>query len=160
MLKYIICALSFSLVCNTASASPIVDVEGRRYEIQTVTGLLSIHRETIASQVWFGNSELARTFANEVGNVLGIPNYGIYGPMFSYYIYEGIGADYTSGWVYYTNRFQLPPGNRAQVNNATAGSYYTYAVAKDLGATEIPEPNSLTLLIAGAVLLVRRQVDG
>ena len=158
-MKYFLLALSLNLAVADAAAAPSVNVEGRRYEIGTVTGLLSSYRETITTQIWFGNSELARAFSNKTANDFGVPNYRLYGPMFAYYIYEGVGADYTTGWVYNPTRFVLPPENRAQNNNATAGNYYTYAVAKDLGPVDIPEPSSLLLLTVGAFVLVARRIS-
>ena len=146
-------AISCSLFCTFASAGPVVTVSGNLYEIETVTGLLGYYQTTIESQVWFGNSELARTFANEVGNAFGTPNYNLYGPMFAYDVYDGVGADYTMGWVYTPGRFNLEPGNRAQDNTASVGNYYTYATAQYLGTTSVPEPSSVLFFAFGVALL-------
>ena len=148
---------SFSLICAFASAGPIVNVDGKLYDIETVTGLLSTHRSTIETQIWFGNNALAQTFANKVGTQLGTPNYNLYGPMFGYYIYDGVGADYTTGWVYTPSRSGLDLTNRAQENNAGAGNYYTFATSRYLGVAEIPEPSSIFLLALGALILGARK---
>jgi hypothetical protein len=156
-MKRLVLALSCSLISAAASAVPVVTVNGNLYEIGTVTGLLSDHRSTIESQVWFGNSALARTLANEVGTVFGTPNHQLYGPMFGYYVYDGIGADYTTGWVYTPDRYNLAEDNRAQVNNATAGNYYTYATGKYVGVAAIPEPSSFLLFAFGLLMLIGRK---
>lgn len=153
-MKFLLQAVSCWLFCSAASATPIVEVNGSSYEIGTVTGLLSTYRSTIESQPWFGNSALAQAIANEVGTELGTPNYNLYGPMFGYYIYDGVGADYTTGMVYTPGRFNLEPNNRAQANNATAGAYYTYAIGRYIGPTAIPEPSTIALLSLAALLLV------
>jgi hypothetical protein len=142
-----------------ATAGAIIETHGSVYEIETVTGLLSTHRSTIEGQVWFGDSNLARDLANELGTLMGTPNVvGTYGPMFAYYVYDGVLADYTKGWVYYPNRFGVPEDNRAQDNNASAGNYYTYAVGRVVGtvAATVPEPPYPALTALAALLLTSR----
>ena len=146
-----------SLICAAASAGPVVNVNSNLYEIETVTGLLSTYRSTIVSQVWFGDSALARAIANEVGDQFRTPNIGLYGPMFGHYVYDGVGADYTTGWVYTPSSFNLALDNRAQENNASAGNYYTYAIGRFVGAAEVPEPSSISLLALGLFLLIGRK---
>lgn len=155
-MKRLVLALSCSLISAATSAVPIVAVDGNLYEIGTVTGLLSDHRSTIESQVWFGNSALARTLANEVGTLFGTPNHQLYGPMFGYYVYDGVGADYTRGWVYTPGRYNVGDGKKAQDNNAAAGNNYTYAIGTHVGVAAIPEPSSFLLLALGILILIGR----
>lgn len=146
-------ALIFSLVSFGAVAGPIIQIDGNLYKIDTYTGLLSTNRSTIESQVWFGDSSLARTFANALGVQSGLPNFGQLGPAFGYEIYDGVGADYTTSWFYKPTNAHLDPDNRAQVQNAAAGVYFTYAVAEQIGVVNIPEPKSYIMLLTGLILL-------
>ena len=146
-------ALIFSLISLGAAAGPIIQIDGNLYKIDTFTGLLSSNRSTIESQVWFGNSSLARTFANALGVQSGLPNFGQLGPAFGYEIYDGVGADYTTSWFYKPSNAHLDPDNRAQVQNAAAGVYFTYAVAEHISVANVPEPESYIMLLTGLILL-------
>lgn len=130
-----------------SSAGLIIEVDDNIYEMTTVTGLLSEHRATIENQIWFGDSDLARQFSNELKTQLAAPfNWGL-GPVFGFEIYDGVGADYTKGWFYKPSNVHLNIDNRAQVQNATAGVYFTYAVAEHVGTINVPEPNPLYLFL-------------
>ncbi|MCG5495576.1 hypothetical protein [Ectothiorhodospira variabilis] len=121
----------------------------------TVSGLLSSHRNMIESQVWFGDSDLARDFANTLGTQLSAPfNWGL-GPAFGFEIYDGVGADYTKAWFYKPTNYHIELDRRAQMQNASAGVYYTYAVAEHIGRADVrvPEPSSLMLFLMSISIL-------
>lgn len=153
-MKRLTLSLSTGLLSAAVCAGPIVNVKGALYEIEVTQGLLYQVRSTLESQAWFGDSSLAQALSNEVGNALGVPNGGLYGPMFAYQIYAGVGADYTTGFVYYPLRFTNPPDNRAQENNAAAGSSYSFAVGTYAGPATISEPGTLWLVGICALLLL------
>ncbi|WP_136681173.1 hypothetical protein [Neptunomonas sp. XY-337] len=151
----ILLVIFISLFSYKASAGPIVQVYDNLYEINTVTGLLSTHRLVIEDQAWFGDSDLARIFANELGTQLSLPNLGL-GPVFGFSIYDGVGADYTKGWFYNPRKPHQHENNRAQVQNAGAGVYYTYAVAKHIGVAEVPEPNLFIIFVMACISMLFR----
>lgn len=70
-----IAALTLASTTIAAHCAPSIEVNGNTYEIETVTGLLTEYRSTIENQVWFGNGELAQKFSNELGLLLGTPNF-------------------------------------------------------------------------------------
>ncbi len=141
------------LLSYSASAGPIIQVDDNLYEINTVTGHLSSHRSIIENQVWFGDRELARLFANELGTQLSLPNFGQLGPAFGFSIYDGAGADYTVSWLYKPSNTHLDIDNRAQVQNATAGGYYTYAIAEQVDAVDVLEPNTFMLFLMAWIFM-------
>ena len=122
-MKKLLVTTIFLLLTTKVFAGPIIEVEGNLYEMDTVTGVLSSHRLTIESQVWFGDDDLARVFANTVGTQISSPfNWGL-GPAFGFNIYDGPLADYTTSWFYKSTNHHLAVDNRAQVQNAAAGVY-------------------------------------
>tara|TARA_R110001583_G_scaffold31978_2_gene109001 strand:+ start:8491 stop:8988 length:498 start_codon:yes stop_codon:yes gene_type:complete len=142
-----------------ATAGVIYEAQGNLYDIETTSGLLSSLRSTIESQAWFANEDLARTLANEVGSSLGVLNVaGMYGPMFATSIYDGVGADFTTGWVYYPNRAGLPDDDRAQSMNFSYSNTWTFAVGSLVGPAPaaVPEPPHLVLVGLAAMLFARR----
>ena len=156
-MRNLLLSAAFFLFTTKVLAGPIIEVQGNRYEMDTVTGLLSDQRSTIESQVWFGDSDLARLFANTLGTQISAPsNWGL-GPAFGYEIYDGPLADYTKAWFYKPTNYHLAVDNRAQEQNATAGVYFTYAVANYVGAINVSEPSSLLLLSACMTLLIIRK---
>lgn len=155
-MKKLALSLSTIIFSAAACAGPIVNVKGDLYEIEVVGGLLYQVRSMLESQVWFGDPFLAQALSNEVGDAFGEPNYGLYGPMFAHRIYDGVGADYTTGFVYYSSRLSNPPDNRAQENNAAAGAGYTFATGTYVGRATVPEPSTLSLLGISAIFLLGR----
>lgn len=156
-MKRLLLTIVFLLLTTKIIAGPIIEVERNLYEMGTVTGLLSSHRSTIESQVWFGDSDLARVFANTLGTQLSTPfNFGL-GPAFGFEVYDGPLADYTTSWFYKPTNYHLAVDNRAQVQNATAGVYYTYAVAQNVGVANVSEPSSLILLPSSLIILFLRK---
>lgn len=156
-MKRLLLATAFLLLTTKVLAGPIIEVENNLYEIETVTGLLSSHRSTIESQVWFGDSNLARVFANTLGTQISTPfNAGV-GPAFGFEIYDGPLAGYTTAWFYQPTNYHLAEDNRAQVQNAGAGVYYTYAVANHVGVANVSEPSSLVLFsVFPGLLMIRK----
>lgn len=143
-----------------AAAGLIYEARGNLYDIETVSGQLSTLRPTIESQPWFGDKDLARALANEVGTSLGVLNSaGMYGPMFATSIYDDVLADYTTGWVYYPNRPGLPEDNRAQNVNFSYSNTWTFAIGTFVGAVPatVSEPPHLAFVALAAMLLVRRR---
>lgn len=146
---------------SVATAGAIYEAQGNLYDIETVSGLLSDLRPTLESQAWFADEDLARALANEVGSSLGVLNVArMYGPIFATSIYDGVGADYTSGWVYYPNRPGLPDDDRAQSMNFGYSNTWTFAVGSLVGPAPapaaVPEPPHLLLVGLAAMLFARR----
>lgn len=142
-----------------ATAGVIYEAQGNLYDIETVSGLLSSLRSTIEHQAWFADDDLARALANEVGSSLGVVNVaGMYGPMFATSIYDGVLADYTTGWVYYPNRPGRPKDDRAQSMNFIDSNAWTFAVGSLVGpaSAAVPEPTDLSIVALAAMLFVRR----
>jgi hypothetical protein len=83
-------------------------------------------------------------------------NFGL-GPVFGFEIYDGVGADYTKGWFYKPSNVHLDIDNRAQVQNATAGVYFTYAVAEHVGVVDVPEPSLLIIFTLSVLILLWRK---
>ena len=157
-MKKLFCLILLSVLSSKLLAGPIIQVQGNLYEMGTVSGLLSTHRTTIESQVWFGKSSLARTFANTLGTQLNAPfNFNL-GPAFGYEIYDGVLADYTKSWFYKPSNFHLEENNRAQLQNAGAGVYYTYAIATHVGVSKVSEPGSFILFSMLVLVLLSRKV--
>lgn len=142
-----------------ATAGVIYEAQGNLYDIETVSGLLSNLRSTIKNQAWFADDDLARALANEVGSSLGVLNVaGMYGPMFATSIYDGVLADYTTGWVYYPNRPGFPKDNRAQSMDFIYSNTWTFAVGSLVGPAPatVPEPPDLAIVALAAMLFARR----
>lgn len=145
---------------SVATAGVIYEAQGNLYDIETVSGLLSNLRPTIESQAWFADEDLARALANEVGSSLGVLNVArMYGPMFATSIYDGAGADYTTGWVYFPNRSGLPDDDRAQSMNFSYSNTWTFAVGSLVGPAPaaVPEPPHLLFVGLAAMLFARRR---
>jgi hypothetical protein len=144
---------------TVAAAGLVYEAQGNIYEVETVSGLLSNLRPTVESQPWFGDEILARALANEVGISLGVLNSaGLYGPMFATYVYDGVLADYTAGWVYYPLRQGLPEDDRAQRMNFSYSNTWTFAIGRLVGPAPatVPEPPHLAVVALAAMLLARR----
>lgn len=134
-------AFALAASASVATAGVIYEAQGNLYDIETVSGLLSNLRPTIESQAWFADEDLARALANEVGSSLGVLNVArMYGPMFATSIYDGAGADYTTGWVYYPNRSGLPDDDRAQSMNFSYSNTWTFAVGSLVGPAPAAVP--------------------
>lgn len=155
-----VCAtVALAASASVATAGVIYEAQGNLYDIDTVSGLLSNLRSTIESQAWFADEDLARALSNEVGTSLGVLNVArMYGPMFATSIYDGVGADYTTGWVYYPNRPGLPDDDRAQIMKFSYSNTWTFAVGNLVGPAPaaVPEPPHLLLVGLAAMLFARR----
>jgi hypothetical protein len=152
-------AVMLAASTTVAAAGVIYEAQGNIYEVETVSGLLSNLRPTVENQPWFGDENLARALANEVGISLGVPNnVGLYGPMFATFVYDGVLADYTAGWVYYPSRHGLPEDDRAQRTNFSYSNTWTFAVGRLVGPgpEPVPEPPHLAFVALAAMLLARR----
>ncbi|ACB52270.1 putative transposase [Crocosphaera subtropica ATCC 51142] len=72
---------SFGLT-NAAEAAQIT-LNGTDYEVSTVVGTYDNLSSTLSMTPWFGDENLARSAATQVGNALGLPNLnGSSGPYF------------------------------------------------------------------------------
>jgi len=138
-----------------AMAGVIYEAQGNLYDIETVSGLLSNLRPTIESQAWFADEELARALANKVGSSLGVLNVaGMYGPMFATSIYDGAGADYTTGWVFYPNRSGVTYDDLAQSINFGYSNTWTFAVGSLVGPAPAAVPEPAHLVFVGLAVML------
>lgn len=108
---------------GTASAL-VVTVRGHNYQIDTATGFFYNYLDSLQNQIWWGDSGLARDFANAVGTSLGAVNVaGNYGVAFGYSRYDGPLSDYMQVYAYQVS------SQKAISVNANYGTSWTFGIA-------------------------------
>jgi hypothetical protein len=66
----------------------VVEVNGSKYDVTTVSGTYNDLKTTLSAQPWFGNPDLSYAFASAVWDGLGKVNEG-FGPYFAKGLYPG-----------------------------------------------------------------------
>jgi hypothetical protein len=118
-----------------------------QWNVTTVSGLTADLVGPITSQVWYGNSPLASTFAAALGGGLGYPNFtgggGNASPYFTYF-QNGLGA--AAGAIFYEN-------------TQSVGGLVGFGSGVFAVASRVPEPGTCALLGLGlaALALSRRR---
>ena len=68
-------AVAAAVVMAPGSAqAALFTVDGQQYDVTTITGTYNDNTALLESQVWWGDSALARAFAEVVQDALGTPN--------------------------------------------------------------------------------------
>lgn len=125
----------------------VVTVNSVQYDVTTFVGSYSNNSTILTSQPWFGNQNLAKTFAGAVATSLGTPNTGIYGTPSS----EGPYFAYTT-----SPDFAFFKGSGVLTNDIPANEpQHTWAKATLYTA---PAPGPLPLLGAGAAFGFSRKL--
>ena len=123
-------------------------VDENTYEISALTGTYDDLDATLTSQVWWGDSQLAKTCAEALGGDLGYPNTGgatPAGPLFSFelHIYPQ-GQTRPTSWTWF--------GGSANLVTSDPDALYTYATAEKV-SSQVPLPASLPLLVGAETAL-------
>ena len=130
----------------------VVEVNGSKYDVTTVSGTYNDLQTTLSAQPWFGDVSLSYTFANIVLDGLGRPNYnGNVGPLFA------IGTRFVPGdqmWVrasYYQYDSDFGDEVFEGLNITIPSQTATYAKAQLLPPepTSVPGPLPLFGAMAG-----------
>jgi len=151
-LKGILAAAALALLsANTYAYQVTISGSGAydgQWDVTTVSGLTADLVGTIESQVWYGNSPLASTFAGALGGGLGYPNFtggsGYASPYFADF-QNGSGA--AAGALFYQN-------------TQSVGYLVGFGSGVFAVASRVPEPGTLALLglgLAGLGLSRRRK---
>ncbi|MEA5578944.1 hypothetical protein [Anabaena sp. UHCC 0451] len=127
-----------------ASISPaqalVFNIGGTNYDVTTVTGSSLSLSPLLTSQVWWGNSSLASSFAGTVGSALGSPNIsGAGGPFFFY----DVSVLPFSAWFDTTT---------SSVQNGIQGAGSTYAIATQSTPVPFDIPGGATIPTVGSLL--------
>ncbi|WP_272011622.1 VPLPA-CTERM sorting domain-containing protein [Roseovarius sp. ZX-A-9] len=142
-------ALALSIAVPAANAATVT-VNGSDWEINTVRGTFGDIEGVLTSQVWWGDRAVAIDFAEVVGDTLGLPNFGIRGPSFSYV------EAFDPKWV--SSAFWNSPLSIVSELNTDKTAFRTWAVATPVAPIPIPASGLLLLTgLAGVAGLKRRK---
>lgn len=147
-MKTVFAIIAALLLMSSASAATVT-YNNATYTVSTVTGRYGDNVATLQSQVWWGDSAAALSFAQLLGNQLGTPNNPATSPLFM----SGTSGNKALG---YANVIRNGRGGVTQTSYNLSSRNVTYAVAT---LTPVPIPAAGLMLIsalAGAVLLGRR----
>ena len=149
-MKIVFAIIAALLLMSSASASAAtVTYNNATYAVSTVTGRYGDNVATLQSQVWWGDSAAALSFALLVGNQLGTPNNPATSPLFM----SGTFSNKAIGYAYVIRNGH---SGVTQTSYNLSSRNVTYAVAT---LTPVPIPAAGLVLIsalAGVKLLGRR----
>lgn len=145
-------AVPFVVVSPASAFSLQVNVSGTVYDVTTFSGsyVSDTAQFSVSSMPWYGNSSLAKAFAEAVGASLGFPNYSSsIGPLFAYDTNINPFTPYVSNWSFNASTSTALPGTPGPV------SILTYATASSASPSPVPAPLPI-LGVAGAFAWSRR----
>jgi hypothetical protein len=147
-------AVSVALGSEAQAATITRTVNGVSYDISTRDGTFGSLRDTLTQQVWWGNPELANSFASVVGSSLGGPNFGVQGlgPFFAWNIDSNGGVPL----FYYSPRSAGVEGLTSAQNGAAT---WATAVRTPTTGTAVPTPALLPALMGFGVSIWRKRKD-
>ncbi|MBK1703612.1 hypothetical protein [Halochromatium glycolicum] len=137
---------------GAAQAAPIaVTFDGTDYTIGTLTG---VYNDTptaslLQSQPWWDNTTLAQGLAAALGNQLGVPNFGSWGPLFAYSLPVPNAA--LTSWYF------SPSGPGVNTVTVFPGSEFVFAVDETPAAVPLPPTAALLLGGLGVVGVMKRR---
>ena len=141
--KSIYLALLAVLLSPMAANAVVINVNGIDYDVYSLYGVHYPDEVSLfESQVWWGDSDLARDFALAVSATSGVgSNFDVYGPYIGYahQLDDGRGWDWVDAWL------QTPSGG-ADPNPPGDPFNYRFAFAERVS---VPEPTTLALLGLG-----------
>ena len=146
-LRTLAAAACLSLCTATAGLATTVTVAGIDYAISTITGSFEDNETLLRSQVWWGDSSLAFTFAGSLNDSAGLPNFSDFGPFFAFEARRG------SSNVYFFN---------GGVGVDAAGipvswNGIVYATATPVSAVPLPAGGLLLLSAFGGIAALKRR---
>ena len=140
----------------------VVTVGGVQYDVTTFTGTYNNNISKFATAAnggvmpWWGNSTLAKSFAQEVFGSLATPNGGI-GPFFAY-TKSNAGGGYWEAWAYGVDGMSgLPYPNPLPLSSDLSTSF-VWAQATLYTAPSAPAPGPLPLFGAAAAFGFSRKL--
>ncbi|MCG7522765.1 VPLPA-CTERM sorting domain-containing protein [Ruegeria sp. Ofav3-42] len=154
-MRAIITAVALAFFSSAANAVT-VSYDGHDWEVSVLVGTYESNDTLLQSQIWWGNSTIAETFASAVADWFGYPNTNFspdIGPLFATSIGPTQSPTQNAVFGKYFGQFQ-------NVSNFFTYDNFTQTYARAEKISAVPIPASLTFLFAGLVglgLLARRR---
>jgi hypothetical protein len=140
----------------------VVTVGGVQYDVTTFTGSYNDNTSNFALppggvMPWWGNSTLAKSFAQEVFGGLATPNGGN-GPFFAWGTYISAGVTYWDAWAYTVDGMTGDPYPSPISVSSDLSTPFVWAQATLYTAPAAPAPGPLPLFGAAAAFGFSRKL--
>lgn len=150
-IKTLVTGACLIMTTATAGSAATFTVDGDEYDVSTITGSFDDNVSLLESQVFFGDEDLALEFASEVGDLLGIFNFGFLGPLFAFD--NGL-PDSTGFHAPFDSSLSSAILTETANSNITD---LTWAVVYPVAAVPLPAGGLLLLSAFGGVAALKRR---